>query len=185
MRFIFDFILIIAFFVAYKVWGIYVATSVIMGGSAIQLVYHRWHDGVWDKFSLRLAVIIWVLGAATLILHKGIFIKWKPTIVYWILSGLFLFSQWVGKNPVLQKLLGAKITLPDFAWRRLNISWGLFFLFLGALNLYVIYNYSTNTWVYFKLIGCVGLSIIFMVAQGFYMVRHMPPEEKEEKNISK
>ena len=179
MRFIFDFILIIAFAIAYAVWNLYVATAVIMVGSAVQLFFHRWHDGKWDKFSLRLALIIWALGAATLILHKGIFIKWKPTIAYWILSGLFIVSQFAGKTPILQKLLQSKITLPDFAWRRLNITWGIFFLFLGAINVYVIYNYSTTDWVYFKLVGCIGLSIIFMVAQGFYMIRHMPPEEKQ------
>lgn len=177
MRFIFDFIIIIAFFIAYKLWGLYVATAVIMGGSALQLLFHRWHDGKWDKFSLRLAVIIWVLGGATLILHNGIFIKWKPTIVYWVLTILFLGSHFLAKMPILQKLLGSKISLPDFVWRRLNVSWGLFFLFLGALNVYVIYNYSTNVWVYFKLIGCIGLSVIFMTFQGIYMARHMQKDD--------
>lgn len=176
MRFIFDFIIIIAFFIAYKLWGLYIATAVIMGGSALQLLFHRWRDGKWDKFSLRLALIIWVLGAATLILHNSIFIKWKPTIAYWVLSGLFMGSHYFAKTPILQRLLGTKITLPDFVWQRLNLSWGLFFLFLGALNIYVIYNYSTDVWVYFKLIGCIGLSIIFMIFQGIYMARHMPKE---------
>lgn len=177
MRFIFDFGLIVLFFITYKFWGIFVATGVIMVGSAAQLLFHRWHDKKWDTFSLRLTAIVWVLGAATLILHNGVFIKWKPTIAYWIMSAVFLSSQWVGKSPMLEKLLGSKIALPTFAWKKLNLSWGLFFLMLGALNVYVLYNYSTNTWVYFKLIGCIGLSIIFMVAQGIYMARHMPKED--------
>lgn len=178
MRFIFDFILIIAFFIAYKVWNLFVATAVIMAGCTIQLLYHRIHDKKWDKFSLRLTLIVWILGGATLILHNGIFIQWKPTVVYWILAGLFLWTQWIGKTPILNKLLSAKITLPDHAWKRLNLAWGLFFLFLGAANVWVIYHYSFNVWVYFKLFGCVGLSIIFLVAQGFYMIRHMPPEQR-------
>lgn len=178
MRVIFDFLLIILFFVAYKVWGIFVATGVIMAGTALQLLFHRWRDGKWDQFSLRLSAIVWVLGAATLIFHNGVFIKWKPTIAYWVMSSVFLFSQWAGKTPVLEKLLGNKIMLPDFVWRKLNLSWGVFFLLLGALNVYVLYNYSTNAWVYFKLIGCIGLSIIFMVVQGIYMARHMPKEEE-------
>jgi intracellular septation protein len=178
MRFIFDFILILAFFIAYKVWSLYVATAVIMVGSALQLLFHRWHDGKWDKTSLYLAIVIWVLGAFTLGLHDSTFIKWKPTIIYWVISGTCFTSTLMGKTPVLQKLLGNKITLPDFAWNKLNLAWGWFFLFLGALNIYVLMAFSTNVWVYFKLIGCVGLSILFLVAQGFYMVRHMPAEEK-------
>ncbi len=177
MRFIFDFILIIAFFIAFKCWGIFVATAVIMGGSALQLLYHRWHDKKWDKFSLRLTLIIWVLGAATLAFHQSIFIKWKPTLVYWVLAVLFLGSQYVGDSPFLKRALNTKITLPDFAWNRLNFIWGLFFLMLGSLNLYVIYHYSTEVWVYFKL-SCIGFSLLFLIAQGFYMVRHMSPDEK-------
>lgn len=178
MRFIFDFILILAFFIAYKAWGLFVATAVIMAGSALQLLFHRWHDGKWDKTSCYLAAVIWVLGGFTLGLHDSTFIKWKPTIIYWVISGTCFASTLLGNTPLLQKLLGNKITLPDFAWNKLNLAWGWFFFFLGALNIYVLMAFSTDVWVYFKLIGCVGLSILFLVAQGFYMVRHMPAEEK-------
>ncbi len=178
MRFVFDFFLIVAFFIAYKIWNLYVATAVIMAGSALQLLLHRWYDGKWDRTSFYLAAVIWILGAFTLGLHNSNFIKWKPTIIYWVIAGTCFSSKILGKTPVLQKLLGAKITLPDFAWNKLNLAWGWFFLFLGALNIYVLTSFSTNVWVYFKLIGCVGLSILFLVSQGFYMIRHMPAEEK-------
>ena len=177
MRFLLDFGLIVLFFIAYKLWGIYVATAVIMAGSALQVVYYRLFDGHWSVFSMRLAAVVWVLGAATLIFHNGVFIKWKPTVAYWILSILFLSTQWMGRAPLLQTLLGPKIVLPDVIWYQLNLAWGLFFLFLGGLNVYVLYHYSTNTWVYFKLIGCVGLSVLFMIAQGVYMARHMPKDK--------
>jgi intracellular septation protein len=177
MRVIFDFALIVLFFIAYKVWGIFTATAVIMAGSCFQVVFHRWYTGKWDKFSLRLALIVCFLGAATLIFHNGIFIKWKPTIAYWIFSVLFLSTQWLGKAPFLRTLLGGQITLPDFAWKKLNLAWGLFFLFLGGLNVYVLYNYSTDAWVYFKLVGCISLSVVFMILQSIYMVRYMPKQE--------
>lgn len=177
MRVIFDFALIILFFLAYKFWGIFVATAVIMAGSLLQVLSHRVLTGKWDNFSLRLAIIVWILGAATLIFHNGVFIKWKPTIAYWIFAVLLLSTQWLGRLPFLQKVLGTQITLPEFAWRKLNLAWGLFFLMLGALNVYVLYNYSTTTWVYFKLVGCISLSLIFMILQSVYMVRHMPKQE--------
>lgn len=177
MRFIFDFILIIVFAIAFILWGLFVATAVIMAGCALQLLFHRWHDGKWDKFSLYLAAVVWVLGGVTLVLHNGIFIKWKPTIAYWLLSILFLTTQFTSKTPLLQKLLHKKITLPDFAWKKLNLIWGIFFLFLGGLNVYVIYHFSTMDWIYFKLI-CIGLSVVFLIGQSFYMMKHMPPEDK-------
>lgn len=182
MRFIFDFILIIAFFISYKVWGLFVATAVIMGGCLLQLLYHRWHDGKWDKTSLYLAIVIWVLGAFTLALHEGVFIKWKPTIIYWVIAGTCFFSHLLKKTPLLQKLLGTKITLPNYAWNKLNLAWAWFFLILGAINIYVLYSFSTDVWVYFKLIGCVGLTIIFLIFQGMYMIRHMPADQPSNKS---
>lgn len=176
MRFTIDFILIIAFFVAYKFFGIYVATATIMVGSLIQLLYNRWHLKQWDAFSVRLAIIVCVLGTATLVFHNSLFIKWKPSILYWVLSATFLSTHYLSKEPALKKLLGSKMTLPDAVWLKLNLAWGLFFLFLGALNVYVLYNFTTTQWVYFKLIGCVGLSLIFIIAQGIYMARHLSHE---------
>lgn len=178
MRFIFDFLLITAFFIAYKVWNLYVATAVIMVGCFIQVLFHRWYDGHWDRSSLYLAIIVWLLGGLTLGLHDSEFIKWKPTVIYWIIAGTCFSSALFKKTPLLQKFLGSKITLPDFAWHKLNLAWAWFFLFLGALNIYVLMAYSTNVWVYFKLFGCVGLSILFLVGQGVYMARHMPQPEK-------
>lgn len=180
MRMTLDFILIIAFFVAYHFFGIYVATGAIMAGSAIQVFFHRWHTKEWDTFSVRLAIIVWILGTATLVFHNSIFIKWKPSILYWGLSAAFLSTQYFGKEPTLKKLLGSKIVLPNHAWLQLNLAWGLFFLGLGLLNVYVIYHFTTTQWVYFKVFGCVGLSLIFIIAQGCYMARYIPKETSDE-----
>lgn len=180
MRMTLDFILIIAFFLAYQFFGIYVATGTIMAGSAIQVFFHRWHAKEWDSFSVRLAIIVWVLGTATLIFHNSIFIKWKPSILYWGLSTAFLSTQYLSKEPTLKKLLGSKIILPDPIWLQLNLAWGLFFLGLGLLNVYVIYHFTTTQWVYFKAVGCVGLSLIFILAQGIYIARHISDESVNE-----
>ena len=177
MRMTLDFVLIILFFLAYKFFGIYVATATIMAGSLLQLLFHRWHLQHWDTFSVYLTLIIWALGSATLIFHNSVFIKWKPTILYWVLAAVFFTTQYLGKEPTLKKFLSNKVTLPDHVWLQLNLAWGLFFLGLGALNVYVLYHYTTTQWVYFKLIGCVGISIIFILAQSIYMTRHLQHHE--------
>ena len=173
MRLTIDFLLIAAFFLAYNFFGIFVATGTIMVGSIIQLLYTRWELKKWDVFSVRLAIIVCVLGAATLIFHNSIFIKWKPSILYWMLAIAFFSSHLFGKEPMLKKLLGEKIFLPEIVWLKLNLAWGIFFLVLGTANVYVLYKFTTTQWVYFKVIGCIGMSIVFMIAQTIYMSYYM------------
>ena len=65
-------------------------------------------------------------------------------------------------------------------WRRLNFSWAIFFLLLGALNVYVIYNFSEEFWVKFKLFGCLGLLLAFSLAQGVWIAMKSAPEKQTE-----
>ena len=174
MKFLFDYFPIICFFIAYKLWGIYVATGVAMAASALQLAVYWLKHRRFEKLHLITSAFIFILGGMTLIFHNAIFVKWKPTIVYWIFAIVLLGSQIVAsKKPLMQRMLKDKINLPEKIWRHLNISWGVFFLFLGFLNLYVVYNYNTNAWVYFKLFGTLGLMLLFIIAQAFYMAKHM------------
>ncbi len=173
MKFLFDYFPIICFFIAYKVWGIYVATAVAMVVSLLQVGAYWLRYRRFEKLHVITMLFILILGGATLIFHKAIFIKWKPTIVYWIFSLALLFSQFITKHTLMHRMFKDKIELPVKVWSRINLSWALFFVFLGGLNLYVVYHYDTNVWVNFKLFGTLGLILVFVIAQALYMSRYL------------
>lgn len=137
------------------------------------LIYKR-----TEKVHLITLAFILVLGGATLFFHKAIFIQWKPSVIYWIFGLLLIFSHVIGKKPIIHRLLGDKIQLPKKIWGRINFAWGVFFILLGFLNLYVVYHYSTNAWVNFKLFGTLGLTLLFALIQVLYLSRYVK-EEKE------
>ena len=124
---------------------------------------------------ITLAVVS-VLGGLTVWFHNETFIKWKPSVVYWALGLIYWGSVALfGKN-ILKVTLGEQLELHDKAWRSLNWAWIAFFVFLGALNLVVAYNVPTATWVDFKVFGTTGLTLLFIIGQGFYVHKHLPPE---------
>jgi intracellular septation protein len=117
------------------------------------------------------AVLVLVFGGLTLAIHDPTFIKWKPSIVNWLFAGAFLASQFMRGPTIIQRMLGENVTLDDGSWRRLNLAWVGFFLFAGALNLFVAFRYDESTWVNFKLFGLMGLTLAFALAQGFWLAR--------------
>ena len=127
---------------------------------------------------VSLALVV-VLGGATIWFHNEDFITWKPTMLYWAMAlALWASAALFGKN-LLQKIMGEQVRLPDRVWGRLNLAWIAFFFSMGVLNRYVAWRYSTDIWVNFKLFGSMGLMILFMIAQGFYLSRHLEPDEAE------
>ena len=184
MKLLFDFFPIILFFVTFKFFddqhqGILAATGVVIVATTVQVAF-TWlrHRKVENMHLVTLALVV-VLGTVTLLLNDEIFIKWKPTVVNWLFAIAFLASQFVGKRPLVERMLGSNVTLPAAIWTRLNLSWVVFFIAVGFINLYVVYNYDTDTWVNFKLFGLMGLTLAFVAAQAFYMVRHAPEEDDE------
>jgi intracellular septation protein len=127
---------------------------------------------------ISLAIII-VMGGATLVLRDPTFIKWKPTVLYWAFAAVLLGADLILKKNVIRTMMQAQMTLPDPIWTRLNLSWVGFFALMGALNLYVAYNFSESTWVNFKLFGGIGLMVIFVVIQGLMLSRFVEPEERK------
>ncbi len=121
-------------------------------------------------------VLVVVLGGATIYFHNETFIKWKPSVLYWVMGAAFLFSELLLRKNLLKLLLGEQLQLPAPVWQRLNIAWVLFFAVMGVLNLWVAYNFSTDAWVNFKLFGGIGLMLLFTLAQGLYLSRHLPEE---------
>ncbi|HEV7164303.1 MAG TPA: septation protein A [Gammaproteobacteria bacterium] len=173
-----EFLLLAAFFLSYLWKGIYAATAVIMVGSVLLLVISWWRTRRLEPMPLMVAVLAVTLGGVTLVLHDPVYIKWKFSVIEWSLGLVLLGSQFFGSKNFIRRALETKLVLPDGVWRNLNFMWAGFFLFLGTLNVYIIYNFSTDGWVRFKLFGSMGLTLIFIVAQAVYLAKHMPTEEK-------
>jgi intracellular septation protein len=171
MQFLVDLLPVIAFFVAYKFAGIYVATAVLIVGVLAQTVVSWIRFRKVSPMLLTSAALVLVFGGLTLLIHDATFIKWKPSVVSWLFAGAFLASHFMRGPTVVQRMLGENVTLDDQSWNRLNLMWVGFFVFEGAINLYVAYHYDEATWVSFKLFGLMGLTFLFAVAQGIWIGR--------------
>lgn len=205
MKFLFDLFPLIAFFAAFKLGGMYeTAThdfvqqylSGIVSGGVIQpeqapwvlatlvgiiatacqvsylLLRGRKVDGM-----LWLSLFIFVVfGGASIYLHDDFFLKWKPTLIYW-LSGLALLIAHVGfKKNLIRKTMEAQVQLPDAVWNQLLAAWILFFGAIGALNLFVafvLYKGDMAAWVSFKAFGATGIFFAFIVAQTLFLSKHI------------
>jgi intracellular septation protein len=177
MKFLFDLFPIILFFVAFKLWGIFTATTVAIVATLVQIAWVAFrHRKVDPMLWLSLGIVV-VFGGATLILHDETFIKWKPTVLYWAFSVVLLVSQVAfGKN-LIEAMMGKQISLPQRVWTQLNFVWSIFFALLGILNLFVAFHFSTDAWVDFKLFGATGILVVFIVGQSLWLSRHMKEEE--------
>ena len=176
MQLLFDFFPVIAFFVAYKLSDIYVATAVILVAVLLQAGIQWFRQRKLNTMMLTSAVLVVIFGGLTLLVHDKTFIQWKPTVVNWLFAIAFLVSQFVGKRPLIQRLMGSQVTLEPKMWTRLNFLWIAFFVLLGGINLYVAYNFDESTWVNFKLFGILGLTLAFVVVQGVWLASKMPAE---------
>lgn len=182
MKLLFDFFPILLFFIAYKVFDIYVATAVAIAASFVQVGYSWFKTRKIETMHLVTLVIIVVFGGLTLYLQDEQFIKWKPTVINWLFGFAFLSSQWLGEKTMIERMMGASanLELPGAVWRNLNLSWTLFFFVLGGVNWYVMSNFDTATWVNFKLFGMLGLTLLFVVLQSIYLSRHLPEPQAEQ-----
>ncbi|MDO9420829.1 MAG: septation protein A [Herminiimonas sp.] len=202
MKFLFDLFPVILFFIVFK-WGegnaeaaqsfgqqflsglvsggevtltqapILLATAIAIIATIVQIGYllsrRRKVDGtLWLSFA-----IIVFFGGATIYFHNETFIKWKPTVLYWCFAAALLFSQIFLKKNLIRTMMEKQMSLPDGIWRRVNLSWVAFFMSMGLLNLYVAFNFSTATWVNFKLFGGMGLMFVFIIAQSLILSKYM------------
>ncbi len=179
MKFLFDLFPVILFFVAFKVQGIYAATAVAIAASFAQIGWLWLRRRKIDAMLWVSLAIIVVFGSATLLLHDETFIKWKPTVLYWMFALVLSVSAVFFRKNLIRTMMGEQIQLPDPAWNKLNFSWAGFFACMGFLNLYVAFNYSTDTWVNFKLFGGMGLMLAFVIGQGFFLAKYVEPKGSE------
>ncbi len=177
MKLLLDFFPIVLFFVAYKVTDIYTATAVAIVATLAQIGWLRWRTGRVEPMQWVSLVVIVLFGGATLLAHDDTFIKWKPTILYWLMGGALVLGQLIWKRNLLKTLMGDKVRLPEPAWRGMLFSWTGFFAFMGALNLWVAYSFDTDTWVNFKLFGGMGLMVLFVIGQSVWLGRYIKDDE--------
>ena len=173
MKLLFDFFPVVAFFVAYKLFDIYVATGVAIVATLLQVAVSWYRARKVATMQLVTLAIIIIFGGLTLFLQDEQFIKWKPTVINWLFGAAFLLSQLIGDRTAIERLMGANLSLPKTVWGRLNLGWGGFFFAMGAANLYVMTYFDRDTWVNFKLFGMLGLTLVFVVCQAVYLSRYM------------
>ncbi len=174
MQLLIDFLPIVAFFLAYKLADIYIATGVLLVAVVLQSAVQWARTRKLSTMHLVSAGLVLLFGGLTLAIHDKAFIMWKPTIVNWLFAAGFLASQFsvFGGKPIVQRLMStaeSELQLPDESWRHLNLMWVAFFVLLGLANLFVFRNFDENTWVNFKLFGMLGLTLLFVVMQGFWI----------------
>ena len=177
MKFLFDLFPVILFFIAFKVADIYVATAVAIAATFVQVAWLKLRGRRVEPMLWASLAIIAVFGGATLALQDETFIKWKPTVLYWLFGAVLAGAAAFGRN-LIRLMLSEQVQLPAPVWTRLNWSWIGFFVFMGTINLYVAYNYSTDHWVNFKLFGGMGLMLLFVLAQAVVLAKYV--EEKSQ-----
>ena len=176
MKFLFDLFPVILFFAAFKVADIYVATGVAIAATFVQVGWLKLRGKRVEPMLWASLAIIAVFGGATLVLQDETFIKWKPTVLYW-LFGMVLAGALVLRRNLIRMMLSEQVQLPDAVWSRLNWSWIGFFACMGVANIVVAYNFTTDQWVNFKLFGATGLMLLFVIGQAMYLARHVEEEK--------
>lgn len=179
MKFLFDFFPVIVFFAVFKTVDIYAATAAAIIATILQVSFLKITGRkVEPMMWIGLGIVV-VAGGATLIFKNEMFIKWKPTILFAAMAITIGFAQFVFKKNPVAFMFNNLIQAPDAVWRKLSIGWIVFLLSLAVVNLWFAYFTSTETWVYFKTFGDMGLFFVFIVAQIFVLMPYLPDEDKQ------
>ena len=157
---------------------ILLATVVVIAATAGQILWVRFRHGRVDRMLWVSLILVVVLGSMTLLLRDDTFIKWKPTLLYWAFAVAMLVSGLMNKS-LVRAMFAEHLQMAEGRWRQLDYVWVAFFAFLGTLNLYIARNYDTEVWVNFKVFGSMGLVLLFMLGQGFWLMRHAEPVAAE------
>ena len=163
-----DFLPVLAFFVAFKFAGIYVATGVLIAATCAQVAVQWARTRTVSRMTLISAALVLVLGGATLLLKNELLIMWKPTVLYVLFALILIASQFVGDKPLIERLLGSQLKADARTWRLTNLAWAVFFLVLAGVNLVFVYRFSRDAWVNWKL-ATIGIVFAFAIAQAFWL----------------
>lgn len=178
-KIIFDFLPLILFFVALKLGDIYIATKVAMAATVLQIIWLKVkRQRIEASHWLNLIVIV-LFGGLTIYLQDENFIKWKPTVLYWIFALIIAGALLISNNNLIKRLMGTQITLPEPVWTKLAYSWSAFFALMGILNLFVAFSgyFTIDQWATFKVFGLTILLIVFVIGQSLVLAKYMRDEE--------
>ena len=199
-KILFDLFPIFLFFIAFKLAGsnpeqatalaaslnypadpkqlpILIATAVAIIATIVQIAWVWLRHGKVDTMLWISLALVVVLGGATLWLHDPTFIKWKPTVLYWIFAVVLAGSHLLFKKNLIRTMMQqAQLELPESLWTKLNYSWVVFFAVMGVVNLYVANHFSLAAWVNFKLFGFMGMMLAFMLLQGVVLAKYIEKE---------
>lgn len=179
MKFLFDLFPVILFFIVYKFFGIYAATATAIAATIVQIGWVKFRHGKVDNTLIASGLIIVVFGGATLLLHDESFIKWKPTVLYWLFAVGIIVANLAFKKNLIRSMMEKQISMPEAVWQKLNLAWALFFAVLGCINLYVAFNFSTDIWVDFKLFGTMGLMLAFVIGQTLVLNKYIAEKDAD------
>ena len=175
---------LILFLIAYKLWGIYTATAVLMAACVVVLILHRVRTGTFKTMHVITAAVVVGLGALTLLLHDARFIQWKPTVLMGLTAVAFLASMVLGKQPLVRRMFEGVFTetlqVSPRAWLVLNSLWAGWFALLAILNIYVAQHFSENAWVNFKVYGITPATMLFMIPQVLWLSSKIKPDGTPE-----
>jgi intracellular septation protein len=157
---------------------IFLATAVFVAASLVSLVLTKSLLRHWPRMAIVNAFVVVVFGGLTLWFRDETFIKLKPTIVN-TLFGVILLGGLVTGRSLLAYVLDSVMQLTAEGWRKLTLRWGLFFFVLAALNEVVWRNFSTDTWVSFKVFGIMPITLAFALAQTPLILRHAIDDGKQ------
>jgi intracellular septation protein len=188
MKALFDFFPLILFFVVYKTVDIYAATAVAIVATFIQVGWFWARHRRFETMHLVTMAVITIFGGLTIYLKDDTFIKWKPTIVYWLFALILFGTHWLGKKTAIEHLVGKQVVLTPNAWKLMNMSWAIFFSVMGAINIYVAFFYGlemtperrTDIWVNFKTFGAIGLTFAFILIQAIWLARRMQQTKPDQ-----
>lgn len=208
MKFLFDMLPLLLFFGAYK-WGsgheldayalvshylsglvsggvvapaqapLMLATAVGIVATVVQIAYLLLRGKKVDGMLWLSLVIIGIFGGATIYFHDDTFIKWKPTLIYWLAGCAILIGHVFFKKNLIRSSMEAQIKLPDAIWHKLALAWMVFFAAMGVLNLlvaFVIFKGDTSAWVSFKAFGATALFFVFVIGQTMMLSKYMKEE---------
>lgn len=184
MKFLFDFLPFVVFFIFYAMYDFYVATAALIVASLCQLSIYWLKYRKVEKMLLLSVSLVVVFGGTTIFFHDEDILKWKTSVFSFLTAGVFLASHFIGKRVLLQRMFST-LELPATICRFWNMAWVFFLTFVGILNLIVAYNFSTDIWVYFKLFGLLGLTLVFLFIQAMSLAKYLPKEKIPEQQGSK
>jgi len=188
MKLVFDLFPLILFFAAYRAFDIFVATGVAIVAVIAQVGWLRIRRHKIEVMHIINLLVIVIFGGATILTENEVFIRWKPTILYWSFSLILFVSQYWLKKPAIHYVMGSQMDLPREAWNKMNLGFALFTLVMGFLNLYVAFVYGQDLapevqrdhWVNFKVFGTMMLTFAFVIGLMLSLSKYLNVEKDEE-----